>query len=49
MTKFYPYFLFLGVRIYVNSCIIRALPSYAHLWEGGRISRLEGVFVLILR
>ncbi len=49
MMKFYPYFLLLGVRILMNSCIIRALPSYAHLWEGGRISRLEGVIVLILR
>jgi fatty acid-binding protein DegV len=49
MMEFYPYFLFLGVRISFNSCIIRALPSYAHLWEGGRISRLEGVIVLILR
>jgi hypothetical protein len=38
----------LGVRIFVKTCIIRALPSYAHLWEGGRIDRLEGVFVLIL-
>ena len=46
---FYSIILMLGVRIYINSCIIRALPSYAHLWEGGRIGRLEGVIVLILR
>jgi len=24
------------------------LPSYTHLWEGGRINRLEGVRQLIL-
>ena len=45
--EFYPCFLFLGVRISFNSCIIRALPSYAHLWEGGRINGLEGVHALI--
>jgi len=46
--KFVRFFLQLGVRILLKTCIIRALPSYAHLWEGGRIGRLEGVFVLIL-
>jgi fatty acid-binding protein DegV len=49
MLNFQAIFLVLGVRISFNSCIIRALPSYAHLWEGGRIGRLEGVIVLILR